>query len=175
MADIAGNPTPLNVPTPLNANGTLTPRQGSAAQLERREVPPAEPVAVPRAPVDALPYDALSPPGVPVTEAGPLGDAFPYDVVPPPGVPVMPFVAGLAPDSIIITPANTSISAGNSFLYTATGIYRDGSHVNITTSVAWTSSDHSLATFSPDGAGGGAVTGHNGGGSVVITATLFGV
>ncbi|WP_229833426.1 Ig-like domain-containing protein, partial [Alishewanella longhuensis] len=48
-------------------------------------------------------------------------------------------------NSILITPANSSVIAGQSRQYTATGVYSDGSSENLTTLVNWTSSDNAIA------------------------------
>jgi len=66
MADITGNPTPLNVPSPQDASGTLTPKQGSAANLATAQSTPGVPVGVgatTTAPTVA--NEAPTPPAVP--------------------------------------------------------------------------------------------------------------
>jgi len=70
--------------------------------------------------------------------------------------------------SIGVTPANHSINLGATQQFTATGTYSDSSTSDITNSVAWNSSDMSIATI--DG-NSGLATGV-GDGSVTITATL---
>lgn len=47
--------------------------------------------------------------------------------------------------SMLITPANSSLVAGQSRQYIATGVYADGSSENLTTMVNWTSSDNAIA------------------------------
>ncbi|GHG63198.1 hypothetical protein GCM10010919_08670 [Alishewanella longhuensis] len=47
--------------------------------------------------------------------------------------------------SILITPTNSSIIAGQSRQYTATGVYSDGSSENLTAQVNWVSSDNMIA------------------------------
>src|SRR6202162_3277285 len=50
--------------------------------------------------------------------------------------------------SIAVTPANSSIAAGNTQQLTATGTYSDGSTQNLTSTAAWSSSAPSVATIS---------------------------
>jgi trimeric autotransporter adhesin len=53
--------------------------------------------------------------------------------------------------SISVTPVNPSIPVGINQQFTATGTYSDGSHFDITTVVAWTSSNTAVATVSSTG------------------------
>ena len=70
--------------------------------------------------------------------------------------------------SISVTPATASIPVGLTQQYIATGRYSDHSTQNITTMVAWTTSNASVATV--DSAG--LATGLSVGGSITVTATL---
>src|SRR5208283_4822316 len=47
-----------------------------------------------------------------------------------------------------VTPSNPSIAAGQQLQFTATGTYTDGSHQNLTSNAAWTSSAPAVATVS---------------------------
>jgi hypothetical protein len=51
--------------------------------------------------------------------------------------------------SIAVSPANLSIAAGTPLQFTATGTFSDGSAQDVTDSVAWASSQTSVATISP--------------------------
>jgi alpha-tubulin suppressor-like RCC1 family protein/6-phosphogluconolactonase (cycloisomerase 2 family) len=73
--------------------------------------------------------------------------------------------------SIAITPVSSSVAVGSTVPFTATGTYTDGSTQNITGSVAWSSSDTTIATISTSGVG----TGVNAGGPVNIQASLSGI
>jgi len=79
------------------------------------------------------------------------------------------FLAGAAPslDSIIVTPANPSIPAGASQRFTATGNYSDGTSQDITSQVAWSSLNSSIATISSAGIASGLSAGN-----ATITASL---
>ncbi len=68
--------------------------------------------------------------------------------------------------SIAVTPANTSIAAGATQQFTATGTYSDSSTQNLTSSVTWSSSAAATATISASGLATGA-----GAGSTTIKAT----
>jgi hypothetical protein len=57
----------------------------------------------------------------------------------------------VALNSIIVTPANLTLSAGQSQQYLATGIYADGSVNNLTSFVTWSSSLPSVATVTSTG------------------------
>ena len=59
--------------------------------------------------------------------------------------------AGATLQSIAVTPANPSITAGNSLQFTATGTFGDGSTSNITSSVTWASSNAAAATITSAG------------------------
>jgi trimeric autotransporter adhesin len=76
--------------------------------------------------------------------------------------------------SITVTPANPSIAPGTSQQFTATGTYSDSSTQNLTSNVAWSSSNPAVATVSttiPTAGLAKAVAG----GSTTITATSGGV
>src|SRR5208282_3344246 len=68
--------------------------------------------------------------------------------------------------SIVVTPANSSIAAGATQQFTATGDYSDGSQQNLTNSVTWNSSSTAVATISSSGMATGVATG-----STTIQAT----
>ena len=72
--------------------------------------------------------------------------------------------------SIEITPVNPTIQNGYNYHFTATGIYSDISSQDITTSVAWSSSNTSVATIS-NVAGSNGLAATVGSGSATITAT----
>ena len=69
--------------------------------------------------------------------------------------------------SIAVTPVNPSITVGAPQQFTATGAYSDGSHQDLTNSVAWTSSILSVATINSAGLATGV-----GPGNTTIQATL---
>jgi YVTN family beta-propeller protein len=71
--------------------------------------------------------------------------------------------------SLGVTPANPSIANGLTRQFAATGIYTDNSTQDLTASVAWTSSDNTVASVSNAAASHGLATGVNPG-SVTITA-----
>ena len=58
---------------------------------------------------------------------------------------------GATLQSIQITPATPSIAAGTTVQMTATGIYSDNSHKDLTTAVSWTSATAAVATVSTVG------------------------
>jgi hypothetical protein len=68
--------------------------------------------------------------------------------------------------SIVVTPANSSITTGATPQFTAMGIYSDGSSLNLTSLVTWTSTNSAVATIN----GTGLVTGVTPG-STTIQAT----
>lgn len=68
--------------------------------------------------------------------------------------------------SISVTPSNPSIPSGFTLQLTATGIFTDGTNFDITTQVAWTSSNDSVATVDGIGLVRGIAPG-----TVKITAT----
>jgi trimeric autotransporter adhesin len=72
--------------------------------------------------------------------------------------------------SIIVTPANASIPAGNSQQFTATGTYSDGSAQNLTSSSTWTSSVPSVVTIQAGGLASSATVGTS-----TISAALNGI
>lgn len=53
--------------------------------------------------------------------------------------------------SIAVTPANPSVAHGATEQFTATGTFSDNTTQDITSSVTWSSSDHSVATISTGG------------------------
>src|SRR5271170_4473459 len=63
--------------------------------------------------------------------------------------------------SITVTPANSSVAAGNSQQFTATGNFSDGSTSNITSSVTWASSNSTAATITSIGLVKGVATGQS--------------
>jgi len=69
--------------------------------------------------------------------------------------------------SLTVSPSSASVAAGLTQQFSATGKYSDGTSKNITTSVAWTSSNSSVASISSSGL----ATGVTAGLSVIITAT----
>ena len=71
---------------------------------------------------------------------------------------------------IAITPSSTAVPVGGTAQLTAQGGYSDGTVRDITSQVAWASSDNSVATVGP----AGSVTGVKPG-MVAVTATLNGV
>ena len=72
--------------------------------------------------------------------------------------------------SITVTPANSSITLGNTEQFTATGTYSDGTTPNITSSVTWSSSNVSVATIS-NAAGSNGKASSVSDGATTITAT----
>ncbi len=72
--------------------------------------------------------------------------------------------------SIGITPTNPSIALGRTLQLTATGVFTDNTVQDLTTQVAWISSNLAAATIDP-ATGLAASTGQ---GSTTVTATLFG-
>jgi hypothetical protein len=78
-------------------------------------------------------------------------------------------------ESIVVTPASATISGGAQLQYSATGIFTDGSTLNLTTSVVWISSNTLIAIINNiDGFQGLAVA-NFGAGSTNITATMLGI
>ncbi|MUK51575.1 hypothetical protein GNP88_21110, partial [Aliivibrio fischeri] len=53
--------------------------------------------------------------------------------------------------SIQVTPANPTMAKGNAVQLIAQGMYSDGSSVDISSSVAWTSSNTDIVTVTADG------------------------
>jgi trimeric autotransporter adhesin len=72
--------------------------------------------------------------------------------------------------TITITPANPGISLGATQQFTATGKFSDGSSLDLTRQVTWTSSDVSIAVINAGGFASSVATGLS-----TITATLNGV
>jgi len=73
--------------------------------------------------------------------------------------------------SIGVTPTLPSIARGNSLQFTAIGTYTDNTTQNLTTTVAWNSSDTAVATISNAAGTEGLANGANVG-SVTITAAI---
>jgi hypothetical protein len=73
-------------------------------------------------------------------------------------------------NSITISPGSASISLGNSQQFSATGNFSDGTTVNLTNQVAWSSSNANVAVI---GSNGSAISA--GAGTTTITAALNGV
>jgi trimeric autotransporter adhesin len=71
--------------------------------------------------------------------------------------------------SIEVTPPNAQAAAGTSVQLSATGIYSDGSHQDVTSQVLWGSSNAAIATFA---AGSGGTVSALATGAVAISATL---
>ncbi|WP_299947489.1 Ig-like domain-containing protein, partial [uncultured Microbulbifer sp.] len=65
--------------------------------------------------------------------------------------PVTVSVTGAVLTAIQITPANNSLAKGNSQQLAAMGTYSDGSTADLTSSVAWNSSDTNIATVDSSG------------------------
>ena len=69
--------------------------------------------------------------------------------------------------SISVTPGTPGVFVGSTLQFSATGNYNDGTVKNLTSSVAWSSSDTAKATISIGGLASGVK-----GGQVNITAAL---
>jgi hypothetical protein len=79
------------------------------------------------------------------------------------------------PVSLVIAPANATISAGAHLQFAATLFYNDGSSIDVTSAVTWSSSNASVATVSSTGlagslSGGASTIGANWG-TNLLTAT----
>ena len=168
MADITGNPTPLNVPSPQDANGTLTPKAGG----------PATPVVAPSVP--GVPSNVAHDVATSSSLAG-VPSTVTHEVPPPvgaPGLPAptatpdMPYTTPLPLLSIDITPADPTILNNGSQQFTATGNYPGGATQDLTAVVAWKSSNVNIATISAAGLAKGS---NSNTGTVNITATLNGI
>jgi hypothetical protein len=72
--------------------------------------------------------------------------------------------------SIVVTPANTSVSVGATQNYVATGQFSDGTTQVISSTVTWTSSSPSVATITASGQAIGVARG-----STTIMATSGGI
>ena len=72
--------------------------------------------------------------------------------------------------SIAVTPANSSIAAGNKEQFTATGTYNNGTTQNVTNTAAWSSSTSGVATITASGLATGVTTGTSS-----ISATFSGI
>jgi trimeric autotransporter adhesin len=73
--------------------------------------------------------------------------------------------------SIQVTPANSLIAPGNTQVLTATGVFSDGSKLNISSQVTWSSSNTAAATVSASNNSGELATGVAAG-IATVTATL---
>lgn len=80
-------------------------------------------------------------------------------------------VVAVTLQSISVTPATSSLIVGRTQQLTATGSYNDGSTLDITTQVTWTSSDDTHATISNVDGSRGVVTGVAVG-AATLTATM---
>jgi alpha-tubulin suppressor-like RCC1 family protein len=80
-------------------------------------------------------------------------------------------IGGATLDSIAVTPVSSTVPAGQTLQFTATGTYSDSSTQTITSSVTWSSSSVAIATI--DAAG--LATGVKVGGPVDIQAALAGI
>ncbi|HXU80444.1 MAG TPA: Ig-like domain-containing protein [Polyangia bacterium] len=76
--------------------------------------------------------------------------------------------------SIRVNPASATTPVGTSQAFTATGVFADGTSSDVTSSVAWSSTDEKIATVSNAPGSQGVATGLSAGG-VGITATFGGV
>lgn len=65
--------------------------------------------------------------------------------------PIALTVTNATLSSIAVTPNTTTVALGVTQQYIATGTFSDGTSLNITSSVSWTSSDASVATISASG------------------------
>ncbi len=83
-------------------------------------------------------------------------------------------VSGHIVQSIVVTPANPSVTSGSKFQFTATAFFDDGTSQDITASAHWSTSSANLATINSGQNGGGLATA-KAVGNVTITATLNGV
>jgi hypothetical protein len=82
------------------------------------------------------------------------------------------FQAATAPSltGIAITPANPTLATGSSQQLTATGTYNNGTTQNVTSQVAWKSSNTAVATVNSAGAATAVATGTSG-----VSATMSGL
>ncbi len=76
-------------------------------------------------------------------------------------------VASATPASIAVTPANPSITVGNTQQFTATGTYTDNSTQDLTSIATWSSSATTVATIAPGGLATSATVGDS-----TISATV---
>ena len=72
--------------------------------------------------------------------------------------------------SIAVTPNRSTVVPGKTLQLTATGTYSDGSSVDLTAQVSWSSSDNSTAIVSPTGLVSGVASG-----AVTVTASSTGI
>lgn len=78
--------------------------------------------------------------------------------------------------SIAVTPANANVVQNTGgHQYTAEGTYGNGNTENITSAVAWDTTNHALATITSGSAGGVLAAPASGGGACNVTATLNGI
>jgi len=78
-------------------------------------------------------------------------------------------------ESLVISPLNSSIAAGQNKQYMATGIYSDGSSENLTALVSWTSSDNAVALPGADMTASSGLISALSAGTVQIGAAMAGV
>jgi len=83
-------------------------------------------------------------------------------------------VANRVLQSIVVTPANPAVSAGQKLQFTATAFYADGTTQDVSASVHWSTSSASLATIN-SGVSGGRLATAKASGNVTISATLSGI
>ena len=77
-------------------------------------------------------------------------------------------------DSIVVTPANASVTQGLTLQMTATGVFSDGSTLNLTSAVSWASSAYNVAEVSNTSGSQGLLTAVSQGGAT-ISASLDGI
>lgn len=100
-------------------------------------------------------------------------DTLPADGAPLPLQPLPPYInpqTGSQLQSIVVTPVNPGMNLGAAQQMTATGHYSDGTQLNITSAVTWSTGSGAVATI-VSGSGGGLLTA-TGVGSTSVTATL---
>lgn len=92
------------------------------------------------------------------------------------GTPPPPAPAPKTLASITVAPSASTVAAGATIQFSATGVYSDGSKVDISTTVTWTSSTPATATISPGGLATGVKAGPTSigatSGSITGTTTL---
>jgi 6-phosphogluconolactonase (cycloisomerase 2 family) len=98
--------------------------------------------------------------------AADAGHAIAFEVTPLATIGASPGIVASSPgmsvptlQSISITPPNPSVLQGTTQQFTATGTYSNGSTLDITSNVAWTSTKTSVATINSTGLASGVSTG----------------
>ncbi|MFU8787374.1 MAG: Ig-like domain-containing protein, partial [Candidatus Izemoplasmataceae bacterium] len=76
--------------------------------------------------------------------------------------------------SIAVTPVDPSVVNGLTRQFAATGYYSDGSFMDLTAQVTWSSSDINVATMNASGAANSGLATGKSDGTAAITATLAG-